>query len=140
MDFNHGHGDPHGDDHRDHPATTLQFKVQTIAEPAPRPRWWSWTRRRDAAPRGIQIVDQRTGAPVAVVFDSAENAATIAHLFVTSPSMLYGIGRARKQLRNIAKRDADPRGDDTTAVRQLLREIHDTIDRHITTNATQKGE
>ena len=117
--------DSHDPGHGDHPAAILQFRLETT-QPPPRRSWWSW-RRCPAVPRGIQIVDERTGAPVAVVFATAENAATIAHLFATSPSMLYAIGRARKQFRAIVHRAADPYDDETNNVRQLLRDIHDAI-------------
>jgi hypothetical protein len=136
--------DSHDPGHGDHPAAILQFRVETTPAPARPRRWWSWTRCHDIAPRGIQIVDERTGAPVAVVYATAENAATIAHLFVTSPTMWYGIGRARKLLRNMVQGQcvSGPHDDETTAVRQLLREIHDAVDRRITTNTThtRKGE
>jgi hypothetical protein len=132
--------DSHDPGHGDHPAATLQFRMETTPTPRRVRWWWPWRRCTDTTPHGIQIVDGRTGAPVAVVYATAENAATIAHLFVTSPTMWYGIGRARRQFRNIVHRRADPHDDETHAVRQLLREIHDAVDRSINKTTTQKGE
>lgn len=117
--------DSHDPGHGDHPAANLQFRLETAEPERPR-RWWSWKRRGNVAPRGIQIVDKRTGAPVAVVLGTAENAATIAHLFATSPSLVYGIHRAREQLRRIIRKLPDANDAATSDVRQLLREIYET--------------
>lgn len=116
--------DSHDPGHGDHPAATLQFELEII-DPAPR-RWWSWNRHDTVDPRGIQIVDKRSGALVAVVLGTAENAATIARLFATSPSLLYGIHRAREQLRRIVRKIPDANDAATSDVRQLLREIYET--------------
>lgn len=129
--------DPHDPGHGDHPTSALHFRVvETTAEPSR--RWW-W-KRRHAAPRGIQIVDHNTGAVVAVVFPHAPNATTIATVFANAGTLLYGIGRARVQLRKLAQRAAHPEDEETTAVRQLLREIHGAVDRSIMMIPTQKSE
>lgn len=78
------------------------------------------------AQEGIKILDHE-GQLVAVVVPLHKHADLIARLFASAPQLFYGVSRARGQLRRLAQRTAHPEDDQTTAVRQLLRELDEQM-------------
>jgi hypothetical protein len=75
---------------------------------------------------GIKITDE-AGQLVAIVIPCRPDALRIAQLFVTAPGLAYGLGRARRQLRAIVQKKAQPEDEGTRAVRQLLRDLHEQL-------------
>lgn len=99
----------HDERQDDGPAAQLRFKIGTRHE-------------RD----GIKILDHE-GQLVAIVLPGNANADLIASLFESSPNLLYGIGRARRLLRAIVEKEAQPDDEQTLAVRLLLRNLHEPL-------------
>lgn len=77
--------------------------------------------------RGIPIIDDHTGQLVATVGPSVEQADLVASLFVNAPQLLYAIGRARRQLRAIVLKDANPDDEATLVLLQLLRDLQEQV-------------